>query len=480
MNLSKLYRYVHSKNNLKTRRVIMFDIDKLTDGDFASETVQSNAQMSLNYQAHWMPFSANRNFHKDPRMIVGAKESYLIDSAGREVYDSLSGLWTCGAGHTLPEIQQAVSTQLAKLDYSPAFQFGHPLSFQLAERIIQHMPEKLQHVFFTDSGSESADTAIKMARAYWRIKGKPSKTKLIGRARGYHGVNVAGTSLGGIGGNRKMFGQLMDVDHLPHTLQPNLSFTKGCAETGGVELANEMLKLIELHDASNIAAVIVEPVSGSAGCIVPPTGYLKRLREICDQYDILLIFDEVITGFGRMGRWTASEYFDVTPDILNFAKQITNGAIPLGGVVASHEIYDAFMQQDLPEHAVEFTHGYTYSAHPVACAAALATLDVLEKKNLIHQSAALAPSFEKLLHELKGAPNILDIRNCGLIGAVQLAPRDGDATICGFEIGMQLWKAGFYVRFGGDTLQFGPMFNSTEAELQRLMNAVGEAIYQVK
>lgn len=458
----------------------MFDIDKLTDDDAASETVQSNAQMSLNYQAHWMPFSANRNFHKDPRMIVGAKGSYLIDSTGREVYDSLSGLWTCGAGHTLSEIQQAVSTQLAKLDYSPAFQFGHPLSFQLAERIIQHMPEKLQHVFFTDSGSESADTAIKMARAYWRIKGKPSKTKLIGRARGYHGVNVAGTSLGGIGGNRKMFGQLMDVDHLPHTLQPDLSFIKGCAETGGVELANEMLKLIELHDASNIAAVIVEPVSGSAGCIVPPTGYLKRLREICDQHDILLIFDEVITGFGRMGTWTASEYFDVTPDILNFAKQITNGAIPLGGVVASHEIYDAFMQQDLPEHAVEFTHGYTYSAHPVACAAALATLDVLEKKNLIHQSAALAPSFEKLLHELKGAPNIIDIRNCGLIGAVQLAPRDGDATIRGFEIGMQLWKAGFYVRFGGDTLQFGPMFNSTETELQRLMNAVDEAIYQVK
>lgn len=458
----------------------MFDIDKLTDDNAASETVQSNAQMSLNYQAHWMPFSANRNFHKDPRMIVGAKGSYLIDSNGREVYDSLSGLWTCGAGHTLPEIQQAVSTQLAKLDYSPAFQFGHPLSFQLAERIIQLMPEKLQHVFFTDSGSESADTAIKMARAYWRIKGKPGKTKLIGRARGYHGVNVAGTSLGGIGGNRKMFGQLMDVDHLPHTLQPDLSFTKGCAETGGVELANEMLKLIELHDASNIAAVIVEPVSGSAGCIVPPTGYLKRLREICDQHDILLIFDEVITGFGRMGKWTASEYFDVTPDILNFAKQITNGAIPLGGVVASHEIYDAFMQQDLPEHAVEFTHGYTYSAHPVACAAALATLDVLERKNLIHQSADLAPSFEKLLHELKGAPNIIDIRNCGLIGAVQLAPRDGDATIRGFEIGMQLWKAGFYVRFGGDTLQFGPMFNSTETELQRLMNAVGEAIYQVK
>lgn len=458
----------------------MFDIDTANDRDEALEATSPSAQMNLNYQAHWMPFSANRNFHKDPRIIVGAKGAYLMDSTGREVYDSLSGLWTCGAGHTLPEIQQAVSQQLSKLDYSPGFQFGHPLSFQLAEKIIQHMPEKLQHVFFTDSGSESADTAIKMARAYWRIKGKPSKTKLIGRARGYHGVNVAGTSLGGIGGNRKMFGQLMDVDHLPHTLQPDLSFTKGCAETGGIELADEMLKLIELHDASNIAAVIIEPVSGSAGCIVPPTGYLKRLREICDQHDILLIFDEVITGFGRMGKWTAAEYFGVAPDILNFAKQITNGAIPLGGVVASHDIYDAFMQQDLPEHAVEFTHGYTYSAHPVACAAALATLDVLEKQNLLAQSAALAPSFETLLHELKGAPHILDIRNCGLIGAVQLAPRDGDATIRGFELGMKLWKAGFFVRFGGDTLQFGPMFNSTEAQLSRLMNAVGDALYQVK
>lgn len=457
----------------------MFDTDKFSDSEHTLDAVQTNNNMHINYQAHWMPFSANRNFAKDPRMIVGAKESYLIDDSGREIYDSLSGLWTCGAGHTLPEIQQAVSNQLGQLDYSPAFQFGHPLSFKLADKIVQHMPEKLQHVFFTNSVSESADTAIKMARAYWRIKGKPSKTKLIGRARGYHGVNVAGTSLGGIGGNRKMFGQLMDVDHLPHTLQPNLTFTKGCAETGGVELANEMLKLIELHDASNIAAVIVEPISGSAGCIVPPTGYLQRLREICDQHDILLIFDEVITGFGRLGTWTGAEYFGVTPDILNFAKQVTNGAIPLGGVVASHEIYSAFMQQDLPEHAIEFTHGYTYSAHPVACAAALAALEVLEKKNLLAQSAALAPSFEKKLHGLKGAPHILDIRNCGLIGALQLAPRDGDATIRGFEIGMKLWKEGFYVRFGGDTLQFGPMFNSTEADIDRLLNAVGDALYQV-
>ncbi|MDH2652323.1 aspartate aminotransferase family protein [Acinetobacter baumannii] len=459
--------------------MVMFDTDKFSDSEHTLEAVQTNNNMYINYQAHWMPFSANRNFAKDPRMIVGAKGSYLIDDSGREIFDSLSGLWTCGAGHTLPEIQQAVSAQLGQLDYSPAFQFGHPLSFKLADKIVQHMPERLQHVFFTNSGSESADTSIKMARAYWRIKGKPSKTKLIGRARGYHGVNVAGTSLGGIGGNRKMFGQLMDVDHLPHTLQPNLTFTKGCAETGGVEFANEMLKLIELHDASNIAAVIVEPISGSAGCIVPPTGYLQRLREICDQHDILLIFDEVITGFGRLGTWTAAEYFGVTPDILNFAKQVTNGAIPLGGVVASHEIYSAFMQQDLPEHAIEFTHGYTYSAHPVACAAALAALEVLEKKNLLAQSAALAPSFEKMLHGLKGAPHILDIRNCGLIGALQLAPRDGDATIRGFELGMKLWKEGFYVRFGGDTLQFGPMFNSTEADIDHLMNAVGDALYQV-
>jgi len=458
----------------------MFDTDKFSDSEHTLDAVQPNNNMHINYQAHWMPFSANRNFAKDPRMIVGAKGSYLIDDSGREIYDSLSGLWTCGAGHTLPEIQQAVSAQLGQLDYSPAFQFGHPLSFKLADKIVQHMPEKLQHVFFTNSGSESADTSIKMARAYWRIKGKPSKTKLIGRARGYHGVNVAGTSLGGIGGNRKMFGQLMDVDHLPHTLQPNLTFTKGCAETGGVELANEMLKLIELHDASNIAAVIVEPISGSAGCIVPPTGYLQRLREICDQHDILLIFDEVITGFGRLGTWTGAEYFGVTPDILNFAKQVTNGAIPLGGVVASHEIYSAFMQQDLPEHAIEFTHGYTYSAHPVACAAALAALEVLEKKNLLAQSAALAPSFEKTLHGLKGAPHILDIRNCGLIGALQLAPRDGDATIRGFEIGMKLWKKDSMFALEATHFSSVQCFNSTEADIDRLMNAVGDALYQVK
>ena len=431
---------------------------------------------TLNLQAHWMPFSANRNFQSDPRFIVGAEDNWLIDADGRRVFDSLSGLWCCGAGHNRSEIRDAVSQQLGTLDYSPAFQFGHPLAFKLAERITSLVPDPLNHVFFTDSGSECTDTSIKMARAYWRLKGQPSKTKMIGRARGYHGVNVAGTSLGGIGGNRKMFGQMMDADHLPHTLQPGMAFTKGQAETGGVELANELLKLIELHDASNIAAVIVEPVSGSAGALVPPHGYLRRLREICDQHQILLIFDEVITGFGRLGTLTGAEYFGVTPDIMNMAKQLTNGAIPMGAVIASSEIYQTFMQQDTPEYMVEFGHGYTYSAHPVACAAGLAALDILEREHLPQKAAELAPHFERALHGLRYANHVVDIRNCGLVGAIQIAPRDGDAVVRPFEAGMALWKKGFYVRFGGDTLQFGPTFTTTAAELDSLFDAVGDVL----
>lgn len=435
---------------------------------------------NTNYQAHWMPFSANRQFQQDPRLIVSAQGHYLFDQNQRQVYDSLSGLWTCGLGHCVSEIQTAVANQLGQLDYAPAFQFSHPLAFNLAEKIVEKMPEGLAHVFFTNSGSEAADTALKMARAYWRAKGQPSKTKLIGRARGYHGVNMGGSSVGGIGGNRKTFGPLLDADHLPHTLQADVKFQKGCAQTGGIALANEMLKLIELHDASNIAAVIVEPVAGSAGCIAPPEGYLQRLREICDQHQILLIFDEVITGFGRLGTWTAAEYFGVTPDLLNFAKQITNGAIPLGGVVAQREIYQTFMQQDLAEHAVEFAHGYTYSGHPVACAAALATLEVLEQQHALESAQALAPEFERLLHSLKGSPHIADIRNCGLIGTVQLAPRDnGDASLRAFETGLALWQAGFYVRFGSDNLQFGPMFNAKATDLDRLVNAVGDTLYKI-
>lgn len=439
-------------------------------------TAEPTLASQLKLDAHWMPFSANRNFHRDPRFIVSAEGSWLVDDQGRKIYDSLSGLWTCGAGHSRKEIQEAVGKQLGVLDYSPGFQYGHPLSFKLAEEMVELMPGDLKHVFFTGSGSESADTSVKMAKAYWRLKGQASKTKFIGRARGYHGVNIAGTSLGGIGGNRKMYGQLMDVDHLPHTLQPGMAFTQGAAQTGGVELANELLKLIELHDASNIAAVIVEPMSGSAGVLVPPVGYLQRLREICTQHNILLIFDEVITAFGRMGKWTGAEYFGVTPDIMNVAKQITNGAIPLGAVIASREIYQTFMNQPSPEHMVEFTHGYTYSAHPVACAAGLASLELLKRENLVQQAADLEPHFAKLLHGVKGAKHIVDIRNCGLAGAIQLAPRDGDPVIRPFEAGMKLWKAGFYVRFGGDTLQFGPTFNAKVEDLDRVFAAVGDTL----
>ncbi|MCX5591539.1 aspartate aminotransferase family protein [Alcaligenes endophyticus] len=434
---------------------------------------------SLNLQAHWMPFSANRQFQQDPRLIVGAKGNWLYDQSGRQIYDSLSGLWTCGAGHSRSEIQAAVSQQLGTLDYAPGFQFGHPLSFRLAEKITGFMPDGLDHVFFTNSGSECTDTVVKMVRAYWRLKGQASKTRFIGRARGYHGVNVAGTSLGGIGGNRKMFGQLLDADHLPHTLQADCAYTRGIPQTGGVDLADELLKLIELHDASTIAAVMVEPVSGSAGVLVPPQGYLQRLRQICDQHNILLIFDEVITGFGRLGATTGAAYFGVKPDLMTLAKQLTNGAIPMGAVVASQHIYQTFMQQDLPLHAVEFGHGYTYSAHPVACAAALAALDIFEQDHLVQRVQELAPVFEAKLHELRCSPHIVDIRNIGLAGAIQLAPRDGDAAIRPFEAGLALWEQGFYVRFGGDTLQFGPPFTSTPEDFDRLFNAVGQTLQKL-
>ncbi|MEG5265285.1 aspartate aminotransferase family protein [Pseudomonas sp. JDS28PS106] len=443
------------------------------------EPSETSVATPLKLDAHWMPYTANRNFQRDPRMIVAAQGSYLTDDQGRQIYDGLSGLWTCGAGHTRKEIQEAVSRQLGTLDYSPGFQFGHPLSFQLAEKITELTPGNLNHVFYTNSGSECADTAVKMVRAYWRLKGQATKTKLIGRARGYHGVNVAGTSLGGVNGNRKLFGQLMDVDHLPHTLLGDNAFSRGEPEKGGVALADEMLKLIELHDASNIAAVIVEPMAGSAGVIVPPKGYLKRLREICDQHNILLIFDEVITGFGRTGSMFGADSFGVTPDLMCIAKQITNGAIPMGAVIASSEIYQTFMNQPTPEYAVEFPHGYTYSAHPVACAAGLAALELLQRENLVQQAAQTAPHFEKSLHGTRSARHIVDIRNYGLAGAIQLAPRDGDMIVRPFETAMKLWKAGFYVRFGGDTLQFGPTFNSQTQDLDRMFDAVGEALNQV-
>lgn len=423
----------------------------------------------------WMPFTANRDFHAHPRLIAGAAGRYFIDDRGRRLFDSLSGLWSCGAGHNRTEIQQAVAHQLGTLDYAPAFQVAHPLAFELAEKIATLTPAGLDHVFFTDSGSESADTAIKMAKAYWRLRGRAEKVRMVGRAKGYHGVNIGGTSIGGIGGNRKHYGSLLESSHLPHTLQADQAFTRGQPERG-VELADALLEQIALHDASTIAAVIVEPVSGSAGVLVPPKGYLERLRAICDEHDILLIFDEVITAFGRCGARTGAEAFGVTPDILTVAKQLTNGTVPMGAVIASREIYSTFMQVDSPAHAVEFTHGYTYSAHPVACAAGLAALDLLEREDFPALVRAIAPAFEDRLHALRGRPHVVDIRNFGLAGAIQLAARDGDPAIRPRDAHMALWEAGFYVRYGGDTLQFAPPFASTEAELERLFDAVASTL----
>lgn len=429
--------------------------------------------------AYWMPYTGNRQFKRDPRLIVGAKGSYLTDAQGRQVFDALSGLWTCGAGHCRPEITEAVSRQLGELDYSPAFQYGHPKAFELAHRLRELTPQGLDHVFFTGSGSESADTSLKIARAYWRKKGKPSKTKLIGRSKGYHGVNFGGFSLGGIGANRTMFGQGVDADHLPHTLLPENAFTQGMPERGA-ERADELLELIALHDASNIAAVIVEPLAGSAGVIPPPKGYLKRLREICDQHDILLIFDEVITGFGRMGSMTGAEEFGVVPDLLNVAKQLTNGAVPMGAVVVQGEIYRTFMEQGGPDYMLELPHGYTYSGHPVACAAALAALDVLENDRLIERVKEMAPTFESALHSLKGTRYISDIRNYGLAGALQIEPYPGEPGRRPFEIAMKCWEKGYYVRYGGDTIQLGLPFIVEREEIDRLVNVLGDAIGELE
>ena len=439
---------------------------------FDAPTAQSPSRDDNVLNSHyWMPFSSNRDFRENPRLIAGAEGRYLIDDQGRRLFDSLSGLWTCGAGHNREEIQKAVAQQLGSLDFAPSFQISHPLAFKLAEKVASLTPKGLDHVFFTDSGSESADTALKMAKAYWRLKGHPEKTRLIGRAKGYHGVNIGGTSLGGIGGNRKHYGQLLDASHLPHTLQSQLAFTRGQADTGA-ELADALLEQIALHDASTIAAVIVEPMSGSAGVIVPPKGYLERLRAICGAHDILLIFDEVITAFGRCGANTGSAALGVTPDLMTIAKQLTNGAVPMGAVIASTEIYDTFMHAGGPQHAIEFTHGYTYSGHPVACAAGLAALDLLEREDFPAQVRAIAPVFEDKLHALKGRSHVIDIRNFGLAGAIQLAPRNGDPSIRPRDAHLALWEAGFYVRYGGDTLQFGPPFSTTEAELERLFDAV--------
>ena len=430
------------------------------------------------FDAHWMPFSGNREFKKNPRMIVAAEGRYLTAADGRQIFDGLSGLWTTGLGHCRSEISKAISEQTATLDFFSGFQFGHPRSFELAERITQFMPEGLNRVFYTGSGSESADTSLKMARAYWRKKGMASKTRLIGRAKGYHGVNFGGISVGGIVGNRATFGQTIESDHLAHTMLPENAFSRGMPENGA-NLADELLAMIALHDASNIAAVIVEPMAGSAGVIPPPVGYLERLRSICTEHQILLIFDEVITAFGRVGAATGAEAYGVVPDVLNVAKQLTNGSVPMGAVIVNQEIHDTFMDAEAPEYMIEFPHGYTYSGHPLACAAGLATLDLLEKENSFEQVSNMAPVLEDAIHSLEGAKHVVDIRNYGSAAGVTLASAPGEPARRPFEAAMKCWEKGFYVRYGGDTLQLGLPFSTTPTEIDSIVNAMGDAISEI-
>lgn len=425
--------------------------------------------------AYWMPYTGNRQFKRDPRMITGAQGVWFTDDKGRRVLDGHSGLWTTGLGHGRPEISAAVAAQIQELDYAPPFQFGHPKAFALANRIAELMPAGLNRVFFTNSGSESADTSLKMARAYWRLRGRATKTRFIGRMKGYHGVNFGGISVGGIGANRKHFGHAVDADHLQHTMLPENRFVTGMPKTGA-HLAEELLELINLHDASNIAAVIVEPMAGSAGVIPPPEGYLARLREICTQHEILLIFDEVITGFGRCGAMTGAEAFGVVPDIINVAKQLTNGAIPMGAVIARTDIYDVFMEHGGPDYALEFPHGYTYSGHPVACAAGLAALDVLTREALPERVAREAAFFGDLLHELRGSPWVSDIRNYGFAGGVTIASAPGEPLKRPFEIAMRMWEKGFLVRYGGDTIQLAPHFVMEREHISSLISALSDTI----
>jgi len=428
--------------------------------------------------AYWMPFTAQRQFKANPRLFASADGMYFKTTDGREVLDGVSAMWCCNAGHNRPRIVEAIRKQAGELDYSPAFQIGHHKAFELANRLVALMPGTLNHVFFTNSGSESVETALKMAIAYHRVRGEGSRVRLIGREKGYHGVNFGGMSVGGMVANRKMFGTLVaGVDHLRHTHDdPRNAFSKGEPEYG-VDFAEDLERLVQLHDASTIAAVIVEPVQGSGGVIVPPRGYLKRLREICDKHGILLIFDEVITGYGRLGTPFAVDFFGVEPDLVTTAKGLTNGVIPMGAVFAQAKIYEAFMQG--PPNAIEFFHGYTYSGNPIACAAALGTLDTYEEEGLLTRAATLAPYWEKALHSLKGARNVIDIRNLGFIGAVELAGLPGEPTRRGFEAYLKLYEAGLLCRTTGDTIAFAPPLIAEHSHIDFLVDTLGKVIASI-
>jgi len=428
-----------------------------------------------NLEAFWMPFSANRQFKKQPRMLVRAEGMNYWSHDGRKVLDGTSGLWCVNAGHGRPEIADAVHAQLLELDYAPAFQMGHPKIFELAARLAAVAPQGLDHVFFTNSGSESVETSLKIALAYHRVKGEGSRIRLIGRERGYHGVNFGGISVGGIVSNRKHFGALLaGVDHIRHThdLARN-AFVRGVPEHGA-ELADDLERLVTLHDASTIAAVIVEPVAGSTGVLIPPKGYLQRLREICDKHGILLIFDEVITGFGRLGTPFAADYFGVTPDIMTTAKGVTNGVVPMGAVFVKSDIYEAFMNG--PEHLIEFFHGYTYSGNPVSSAAGLATLDIYQREGLLTRGVELGEYFADALHGLKGLPHVIDIRNIGLVGAVELEPIAGAPTKRAFSAFLECYERGVMIRTTGDIIALSPPLIIEKSDIDLLVGTLADVI----
>lgn len=434
-----------------------------------------------NLSHYWVPFTANRQFKAMPRLFKAAKGNYYTSMDGRQVLDGTAGLWCVPAGHGREEIAVAVANQLRTLDYAPAFQSSHPLAFEAATRLAAYMPTDLDRIFFTNSGSESADTALKIALSFHRVTGNPLRNKLIGRERGYHGVNFGGISVGGIAGNRKAFGNtLSGVDHIRHPLDiAKNAFTKGVPQDGGIALANEFeQRILTLHDPSTIAALIVEPMQGSAGVIVPPAGYLKRLREICTRHGILLIFDEVITGFGRLGTKFGADYFDVIPDILTCAKGLTNGVVPMGAVAVKREIYDAFMQNSTPN-TIELPHGYTYSAIPIACAAAIATQDIFAAEKLEERAAGLSTYLESAAHSLKGLPMVKDIRNIGLVAGIEFEAIAGKAGAFAFAVYLKCYELALHVRFTGDIIAISPPLTIEKHEIDRIFNTLADAIKYV-
>ena len=429
--------------------------------------------------AFWLPFTPNRAFKKRPRLISKSKDMHYYTPEGREILDATAALWCCNAGHNRPSIVAAIQRQAAELDFSPTFQFAHPLAFQLSSRIAELAPGDLDHVFFTNSGSEACDTALKIAIAYHNVRGHGSRQRLIGRERGYHGVGFGGISVGGMVNNRKFFGSLLaGTDHLPSTYsREHQAFTKGEPEWGG-HLADALEGIVGLHDASTIAAVIVEPMAGSTGVLPAPKGYLQKLRAICDKYGILLIFDEVITGFGRLGFAFAAERYGVIPDMITFAKGVTSGTVPMGGVIVRKPIHDAFMTG--PEHAIELFHGYTYTGHPLACAASLATLDLYRDEELFARVKALEPKWCDALMTLKGMPNLVDIRCVGLTGAIDLAAIPGSPGLRGYQaLEYSFHEAGVMLRLSGDTIELTPPFIISEAQIGEVVEKVGRTIEAV-